>query len=327
MWNFSLTDAMRAVFRTAPFVLLRLVVYVGAAVSLMLTTGFGAGIGLLIQHASHGHNGALWGGLAGFALVIGLLHLAREYILYLVKAGHIAVLVELYDGNPVPGGEGQIRYGAQFVRTHFAESSVLFGVDQLIKAVLSALMNTINRIASFLPIPGVVPLLKLAEAVVRTSLTYVDELILAYLIRTRTANPWATARDGLILYAQNYKHFVKNALWLWLFLWALTVAIFVTLLTPAWAFAQALPGHHAWWGIAFAFVLAWALKVALLEPLAIAALMQVFFQTIEGQRPDPEWEDRLNRASARFRELGEKAANWIPRPSISPSTSADARPA
>jgi hypothetical protein len=327
MWDFSLSNAMRAVLRTAPFVVLRLVVYVGIALTLMLTTGFGAGLGLLIGRASHGHNGALWGGIAGFVLVIGLLRLAREYILYLVKAGHIAVLVELYDGNPVPGGEGQIRYGAQFVRAHFAESSVLFGVDLLIKAVLNALMNMVNRISAFLPIPGLVPLLKLAEGVVRTSLTYVDELILAYLIRTRTANPWATAKEGLILYAQNYKHFLKNALWLWLFLWAFTIAIFAVLLTPALAFAAALPGHNFWWGFAFAFVLAWALKVALLEPLAIAALMQVFFQTIEGQRPDPQWEDRLNTASARFRELGEKAAHWIPRPAIPPSASTDMRPA
>jgi hypothetical protein len=327
MWDFSLTDAVRAVLRTVPFVVLRLVVYVGVALTLMLTTGFGAGVGHLIGRASHGHNGALWGGIAGLVLVIGLLRLAREYILYLVKAGHIAVLVELYDGNPVPAGEGQIRYGAQFVRAHFAESSVLFGVDQIIKAVLTALMNMLNRIASFLPVPGLVPLLKLAEAVVRTSLTYVDELILAHLIRTRTRNPWETAKEGLILYAQNYRHFVKNALWLWLFLWAITLAIFAVLLTPAFVFAAALPGHNVWWGIAFAIVLAWALKVALLEPLAIAALMQVFFQTIEGQRPDPEWEERLNTASARFRELGQKAASWIPRPAVPPSASTEARPA
>jgi hypothetical protein len=327
MWDFSLTDAMRAVLRTVPFVVLRLVVYVGIALTLMLTTGFGAGVGYTIGRMSHSHNGALWGGIAGFALVIGLLRLAREYILYLVKAGHIAVLVELYDGNPVPGGEGQIRYGAQFVRNHFAESSVLFGVDLIIKAVLRALINMVNRIAMFLPIPGLAPLLRFGEAVVRTSLTYVDELILAYLIRSRTSNPWATARDGLILYAQNYKHFLKNALWLWLFLWAITVAIFAVLLAPAFAFAAALPGHNVWWGIGFALALAWALKTALLEPLAIAALMQVFFKTIEGQRPDPQWEDRLNTASARFRELGEKAANWIPRPAIPPSASPDVRPA
>ncbi len=281
----------------------------------------------MIGRMNESHDGALWGGIAGFVLVIGLLRLAREYILYLVKAGHIAVLVQLYDGNPIPGGEGQIRFGANFVKAHFAESSVLFGVDQMIKAVLRTLFGIVNRIAMFLPIPGLAPLLRLGEAVVRTSLTYVDELILAYLIRTGTRNPWDTAKEGLILYAQNYKHFLKNALWLSLFLWAITIAIFAILLAPAFAFAAILPGHNAWWGIAFAFIFAWSLKTALLEPLAIAALMQVFFKTIEGQRPDPNWESKLNTASARFRELGEKAANWIPRPAVPPSASPDVRPA
>ncbi len=122
MWDFSLSDAMRAVVRTAPFVALRLVVYVVIAFAFVLTTGFGAGVGYAIGRMSGSHHGALWGGIAGFVLVIGLLRLAREYILYLVKAGHIAVLVQIYDGNPVPGGEGQIRFGANFVKAHFAES-------------------------------------------------------------------------------------------------------------------------------------------------------------------------------------------------------------
>ena len=44
-----------------------------------------------------------------------------------------------------------------------------------------------------------------------------------------------------------------------------------------------------------------------MEPFSIACLTQVYFKTIEGQKPDPEWEQRLNGASAKFRELSEKA--------------------
>lgn len=314
MWDFSLTDAARAVWRTAPFVLLRLIVYAAAGLAVILMTGFGAGLGHILARLSHGSDGALWGGITGFVLVVGLLRLARAYFLYLIKAGHIAVLVALFEGSPVPGGENQIRYGARFVRSHFAEASILFGVDQIIKAVLRALMNTINRFVLFLPIPGLAPLLRLAEAIVRMSLTYVDELILAHLIRARTENPWQTAKEGLVLYAQNYRLFLKNALWLSLFLWVIAAAMFVALLAPAWAFAAALPGHYGWWGLVFAAIGTWPLRVAILEPLAIAALMQVFFHATDGQRPDPEWEARLNAASARFRELGDKAAGWISRP-------------
>ncbi len=65
------------------------------------------------------------------------------------------------------------------------------------------------------------------------SLTYVDEIILAYLIRTRTTNPWETAKDGLILYAQNYKHFLKNAIWLSaVHVGIVTLGIFIVLLAP-----------------------------------------------------------------------------------------------
>jgi len=49
-----------------------------------------------------------------------------------------------------------------------------------------------------------------------------------------------------------------------------------------------------------------------MEPIAIAALMQVYFQEIQGQAPNAEWTERLERVSSRFRDLGQKAANWVP---------------
>jgi hypothetical protein len=35
--------------------------------------------------------------------------------------------------------------------------------------------------------------------------------------------------------------------------------------------------------------------------------MQVYFKTIEGQRPDPEWEARLEQMSGKFRQLKARA--------------------
>ena len=72
-----------------------------------------------------------------------------------------------------------------------------------------------------------------------------------------------------------------------------------------------LPGQATVWMFAFAFVFAWALKAAVLEPVAIAALMQVYFKTIAGQTPNPEWEARLDQVSGKFRDLGAKAAGWV----------------
>lgn len=322
MWDFSFGKSVAAVLRTAPFLLLRLAVYLGIAVVYLFAASIGAAIGFGFGHmgadADSPVGGAFIGGAIGFVLTAAVLYFLRQYLLYLVKAAHIAVLVEILDGKSIPGGQGQISYGVQFVKNHFAEASVLFGVDQVVKAILRALFRIINFFSMFLPIPFFGNLVRIAEGVVKTSLTYVDEVILAYLIRTRTTNPWETAKDGVIFYAQNYRHMLKNAVWLSVFMWGTTLAIFILLLTPAAGLVMMMPGDSAAgiWAFLFAIVVAVALKKALLEPLAIASLMQVYFKTIEGQKPDPEWSARLDGASRSFRELGRKASGWVPRPSM-----------
>ncbi len=60
-------------------------------------------------------NTTFWGGLLGFGLTAGILYFLREYILYVVKAGHIAVMVELLDGRPMPEGRGQITHARDMV--------------------------------------------------------------------------------------------------------------------------------------------------------------------------------------------------------------------
>jgi len=316
MWDFSFGRAIAMVMQTLPFIVLRAIVYAAIAFAYVFTVGIGGALGWGFGHMGTGGDGpasgAFWGGAIGFGLVSGALFLAREYILYLVKAAHIAVLVELYDGHAVPAGQSQIGFGATFVKTHFAESSVLFGVDQIIKAVLRSLFGTINFFTAFLPIPALQSLIRLAEAFVRMSLTYVDEIILAYLIRTKTQNPWGTARDGLILFAQNYTHFLKNAAWLSVMMWMLTFVIFVFFLAPAAAFVTLVHSNSAVWAFAFAVVFAIAVKKAIMEPIAIAALMQVYFKEIEGQTPNAEWTARLDQVSGKFRDLTKRASGWAP---------------
>jgi hypothetical protein len=90
-------------------------------------------------------------------------------------------------------------------------------------------------------------------------------------------------------------------------MWALTIVVFIVMLTPAAAIIYFMPSALAGWRFVLAIVLAWAVKAALLEPFAIAALMQVYFKVIAGQVPNPDWDRRLSEASKPFRELKEKA--------------------
>jgi len=319
MWDFSFGKALAMVARTAPFVALRLAVYFGIALAYVLSAGAGGaighGLGRMGASIDSPDIGAFWGGAFGFGLTGAVLYFAREYILYLVKAAHIAVLVDLMDGKDVPAGSAQLARGAASVKTHFAQSSVLFGVDRLIKGVLAAFFRSIDFFTAILPVPALQQLIRIAQTVVRLSLTYVDEIILAHLIRTRTTNPWETAKEGLVLYAQNYTRFLKNAVWLAVLLWLVTMALFLGLIAPFALLASLLGGGFAW-ALALAVVFAWAVKATLLEPIAIAALMQVYFGTIQGQVPKPEWTAKLSQISAKFRALGAKAAEYVPGPKL-----------
>ena len=83
------------------------------------------------------------------------------------------------------------------------------------------------------------------------------------------------------------------------------------MLAPAALVVWLLPGAWSAGGFIFALVFAWAFKAALIEPLAITCLMQVYFKAIEGQEPDPEWENRLDGLSRKFSKLKSKAASWV----------------
>lgn len=310
MWDFSVGRALVMMARTMPFIILRMAVYFGIAVGYILVTGTGAGIGYGVGGLgddSFQASSTMWGGIVGFGLFGVFMYWAREYILYLVKAGHIAVLVELIDGKTMPGGKSQVNYATGVVKERFAQASVLFAIDQLVKGVIGAITGLVRGILSFLPIPGVRQISSILHAFLRVAVGFIDEVILAYAIRTSSTNPWGSAREALVLYGQNYKVMLKNAAWLAAIVYLLSFFVFVIMLAPAALVVYLMPGTWAAGGVIFALLFAWSVKAALLEPFAITCLMQVYFRTIEYQQPDPEWDARLEQMSAKFRKLKVRA--------------------
>jgi hypothetical protein len=315
MWDFDIGKTLGLMARTFPFILFRMIVFFGITIAYIAATGTGGAIGYGVGNIFSDPDAqgmfAFWGAVGGFGLVSIGVYWIREYLLYVLKAGHIAVLVHLIEGRDVPGGQGQIAYAKQVVTERFAETNVLFVMDQLIKGVIGALTGLLGGIAAFIPIPGLDGLVKFVNTVIRMSLTYVDEIILGYNIKTESRNPWETAQRGIVLYAQNGKTILKNAIWLSIFMWIISILVFLFMLAPAAGLLYYYPGQLGGWAFVLAIVFAWAFKAALLEPFAIAALMSVYFKVIEGQEPDPVWMGRLNDASAKFRDMGTKAMDWM----------------
>lgn len=310
MWDFKIGWSLSLMGQTLPFILLRLVVYFGITLAYFVVTGLGAGIGWGI--GGFGDEGfrassTFWGGLIGFGLTAAVLYWLREYILYMVKAGHIAVLVELMDGEDLPAGRSQIEHAQAVVRERFMTASVLFAVDQLVKGVIAAITGILGFITSVIPIPGAQQIVGLLRAFLRVAVGFVDEIMLAYIIRTRADNPWRAAQEALVLYGQNAAVLLRNAAWLAVIIYVLSFVVFLLALAPAAAFVYFFPGGWSAAGVVFALLLAWSVKAAVLEPFAIACLMQVYFRVIEGQTPDPEWDAKLSGLSRKFREIKDRA--------------------
>lgn len=312
MWDFSLRQSINLLVRTMPFLLLRCAVYFGITLAYILMTGVGAGVGYGIGgfwDESTQAAAALWGGIAGFGLLGGVLFFAREYLLYNVKAGHIAVLVQLLDGGEIPQGRSQISYASQVVKSRFAQTNTLFAMDMLIKGVINAITGLIQGVGGF--IPGLQQVMGIVKAFLRIAVGLVDEVILAYIIRTDSDNPWLASRSALVLYGQNGSVMLKNAAWLTVFTYGLSFVVFLIMLAPAAALVYLVPGAWSAGGMLFALLFAWAVKVAVIEPFAIACLLQAYFHAIKGQTPNPEWEARLDKVSNKFGELKGKAQTWV----------------
>ena len=313
MWDFSVGQAFGLMRRTAPFVLFRVVVYFGIAAALVIVTGAGAGVGYGVGafgDTEFRAQSTAWGAVGGFGLTAGVIFFLRDYLLYIVKAGHIAVMVELMQGGSLPAGRGQIDFARAVVTRRFGTASALFGLDQLIKGVVGAITGLVQGVLSLLPIPGLDRIMGVVRAYLRLAVGLVDEVILAHLMATRAENPWKGAQEALVLYGQNARVMMVNAAWLAGIVWLLSIAVFVAMLAPAAAVVYLMPGDLAAGGFVFAFLFAWAVKAALIEPFAIACMMQVFFTVTAGQTPNPEWAAKLASASDKFKELGTRAGNW-----------------
>lgn len=314
MTDFRIGFALRVMKQTAPFLAFRMAVYFGIAIAYVLATGVGAGAGYGIGGFWGDEErlaGSAYGAIGGFGLTAAALYFLRDYILYTVKAGHIAVMVELLQGRDIPSGQSQISFAHKRVTERFGTSNVLFAVDQLVKGVIGAVTGLLEGLLSVLPFPGLDKLMSIVRGYLRVAVGLLDEVMLAHCFDTRAENPYESSKTALVLYAQNARPMLVNAAWVTLWVWLLSAVIFVIMLAPAGLLVWLLPGQMSAIGVVFAVLFAWALKAALIEPFAIACMLQAYFKLTAGQVPDPAWQAKLNRASDKFKTLGDRALGWV----------------
>jgi hypothetical protein len=174
----------------------------------------------------------------------------------------------------------------------------------LVNIVLKAFNKSVFKFAGF--IPGKGALQSFFQKVLDYSAGFVDEAILSYSLTRPETNPWKTAKDGLVLYVQNWKTILGSG-----FILALINYAIVGLFT--------LPGVIvAYFGIGTLGNLAVPLgagvgllfKFTLMDPFALVSVIVNYHSAIAGQTADPSWDRKLESVSGKFKEFTDKARKW-----------------
>ncbi len=300
--------AFRILLETFPFVLLRLAVY---GLAIIVAVAWWVGVFWLFKEWPF--PGPNWLAFVfGGVLFGGGAKLVRHYVLYLVRAAHVGVITRLAVTGDLPSGTTQFSYGAGMVFDNFLRVSVLFAADRLVSVVLKAFNRSMFKLLG--AIPGLGAGQNFVKQMLEYSVGYVDEAILSYSLLYPQRNPWKTAKDGLILYVQNWKTILGSGLilaaasYVLVGLFAVPGVLLGWLLVPS--FKPAVVGGFVGVGM--------LLKFAFMDPFALTAVIVNFHSAIEGQTPSPEWDQKLMEASPKFALIRDRAREWEATPVTPP---------
>ena len=236
------------------------------------------------------------------------------YVGYLVKAGHVAVIVEAVTTGRIP--DNQVAYGKSLVAERFATSNVYFALDKLVAGAVKQMQGHLQKAgqaADF--IPGMATLVKIGKLFIDISLGYIDECCLGYTFYRRDQEAFKSAADGVVIYAQNWKPLLGNAskttLMVVLLFFAVTLAVFIVLGLAAKLFG--LPGYLAF---LMACLIALAIKFAFIDSYILVNMLTAYMEVAPTTTLSFDLYEKLGRVSSKFRELFEKGKTefFQPRP-------------
>jgi hypothetical protein len=304
MWDFDLMAATRTLEKSMPFVLYRFLLCLGIGLGYLLATL--AGAGTLIGFASLAKNANAMGpvgAVIGFAAFGYLLYKARPLWLRIAQVPQLGLLADLSANVDLPAGAAQIDYAKQKAGRAFPSTSALFRLDQLARGALADLVR-LPPPAGFLAHPK---LAEFRDRLARHIFARSDRSLLAWHFRTGSDTPAASLAAGVAVHGQHFRTLMRNRILAIVFEWVGFALAYPLLLAGIRMLVEGLPINVSFWPYVFAGVFGWVLKAGFFEPIAEAAMLQVFFPLAE-QGADPARTAELASSSVAFRELSGEGA-------------------
>ncbi|RQG93432.1 hypothetical protein [Natrarchaeobius chitinivorans] len=304
--------------KTLPFVLLRIGVGLLLGIAAVCYFGIVVWLGVRLLEA-----GTISGPIGGIGLLVSVLvfvvawRLFSRYVLYLVKAAHIAVIAHIVETGDVPSN--QVQFGKSQVRSRFSETSALFAVDQLVKAIIKQFNNAVVSFSSLFAFhSGLRSAVRLVGRAIALAASYIDEAIIAYMFTADEENPWRAARDGVVLYGKNWKPVLGSTLVIVLGMYAVAFALLLAMTPLASVLGGLSPALEvAGWVVVVGVVL--SVYAGVLKPWVKTVVITTFLIESRSDTPDSETADRIASRSKKFRELTDEAETRDREPAVAPA--------
>ena len=263
------------------------------------------GISLLMKSAEVGLIGlGIW-----FAGTLTISYIINTYFGYLVKAGHVAVIAETFRTGQVPSDE--VHYGIGMVKSRFATSNIYFLLDRLVSGAVNQLQSAVGRVESLLDfVPGMSMIAGFAKSLIRIGLGYVDECCLGYTFYNSEQSAFKSAADGVVIYFQNWKTLLKDAVKISIVVILGTV---VASILPVYAFVllfRAL-GWFTVIGFIAGVVVGCVIRYAFVDSYILVRMMSTYMQVAPSTEISFDLYGKLSKLSGKFKELCKRAESEI----------------
>lgn len=237
------------------------------------------------------------------------LGVAEHFIGYILKTGHVAVVTTIVTGGKVP--ENQFAYGKEMVMKHFPTATAYFAVDKLVSGAVKQINKGLDVVGNLLEkIPGMESVISFLQSFVSIALGNVDECCLAYTFYRSDQSALESAADGVVIYFQNWKTVLKDALkvtFISLLIsgiaWIILMVIMVGILA-----VTGMPGFNVFF-IAFIFTLltVMIIKSAFMDSYAMVCMVCSYMQVAPTTELTFDLYDKLCKLSDSFKSLFQKS--------------------
>lgn len=248
-------------------------------------------------------------GIVGLVVGAYLQKLFNQYVGYMIKAAHVAVITESISTGTLIPADKQMDYGKSVVKENFAEANVYFVIDALVSKAVRQIQSKLSGVAEFVGklIPGGESFIK---EFLKATIDYVDECCLGYTFyRKDEKNKFRTSCDGIVLYFQNWKDLLKtSAKAAAISVLASTAMGIVIVIVLGLILNIFLEGSTAFIiALIFGILIAGTLKGAVIDTYVYIEIMNSYMPYATTQRPQFDLYQKFCNFSKSFKELFTKA--------------------